>query len=123
MPKRPRPVTNIVSVAATDAGAATGAGDAGRKPRRSRIYVAVRKRPLEADAAEDCVEIAAPAVNITATKLRIDLTEYTESHADAFDRAFADPEDQAQALRSLQARLQVLRRQLDPAALLHKKGV
>ena len=39
---------------------------------------------------------------------------------DAFERAFADPEDQAQALRSLQARLQVLRRQLDPEALLDR---
>ena len=37
---------------------------------------------------------------------------------DAFERAFADPEDQAQALHSLQVRLQVLRRQLDPEALL-----
>ena len=37
---------------------------------------------------------------------------------DAFERAFADPEDQAQALHSLQARLQVLRRQLDPEVLL-----
>ena len=39
---------------------------------------------------------------------------------DAFERAFADPEDQAQALRSLQARLEVLRRQLDPEALLDR---
>jgi len=39
---------------------------------------------------------------------------------DAFERAFADPEDHAQALRSLQARLQVLRRQLDPEALLDR---
>ncbi len=37
---------------------------------------------------------------------------------DAFERAFADPEDHAQALRPLQARLAVLRRQLDPEALL-----
>jgi uncharacterized protein len=37
---------------------------------------------------------------------------------DAFDRAFADPEDQAQALRSLQVRLKVLCDQLDPEALL-----
>ena len=39
---------------------------------------------------------------------------------DAFERAFADPEDQAQALHSLQVRLQVLRRQLDPEALLDR---
>ncbi|MDP1646789.1 MAG: UPF0149 family protein [Rubrivivax sp.] len=39
---------------------------------------------------------------------------------DAFDRAFADPEDHAQALRPLQARLDVLRRQLDPEALLER---
>ena len=39
---------------------------------------------------------------------------------DAFERAFADPEDQAQALRSLQARLQVLRRQLEPEVLLDR---
>jgi len=37
---------------------------------------------------------------------------------DAFERAFADPEAHARALRSLQARLQVLCDQLDPAALL-----
>ena len=37
---------------------------------------------------------------------------------DAFDRAFADPEDHAQALHSLQARLKVLCRQLDPEAML-----
>jgi uncharacterized protein len=36
---------------------------------------------------------------------------------DAFDRAFGDPEAQAQALRSLQARLVVLRSELDPEAL------
>ena len=39
---------------------------------------------------------------------------------DAFERAFADPEDQAQALRSLQARLGVLRRQLDAEVLLDR---
>jgi len=39
---------------------------------------------------------------------------------DAFERAFADPEDHAQALRPLQARLSVLRRQLDPEALLER---
>jgi len=39
---------------------------------------------------------------------------------DAFERAFADPEDRAQALQSLQARLQVLRRQLDPETLLDR---
>jgi uncharacterized protein len=37
---------------------------------------------------------------------------------DAFDRAFADPPDRAQALRALKARLSVLRQQLDPDALL-----
>jgi uncharacterized protein len=37
---------------------------------------------------------------------------------DSFERAFADPEDQAQALRALQARLKVLCDQLDPEALL-----
>jgi uncharacterized protein len=37
---------------------------------------------------------------------------------DAFDRSFADPEDQAQALRALKTRLAVLRDQLDPEALL-----
>ena len=37
---------------------------------------------------------------------------------DAFERAFADPEDHATALRSLQTRLKVLCDQLDPAALL-----
>jgi uncharacterized protein len=37
---------------------------------------------------------------------------------DAFDRAFADPPDRAQALRALKARLAVLREQLDPDALL-----
>jgi uncharacterized protein len=39
---------------------------------------------------------------------------------DAFERAFADPEDHAQALHSLQARLAVLRRQLDPDILLER---
>ena len=39
---------------------------------------------------------------------------------DAFDRAFGDPEDRAQALRSLQARLDVLRRQLDAEILLDR---
>ena len=39
---------------------------------------------------------------------------------DAFERAFADPEDHAQALRPLLARLAVLRRQLDPEALLER---
>jgi len=38
--------------------------------------------------------------------------------ADAFERAFADPEDHAQALHALQTRLKVLCRQLDPEALL-----
>ena len=37
---------------------------------------------------------------------------------DAFDRAFADPADHTQALRSLKARLSVLQNQLDPEALL-----
>jgi uncharacterized protein len=36
---------------------------------------------------------------------------------DAFERAFGDPEAQAQALRTLQARLAVLRSELDPEAL------
>ena len=36
---------------------------------------------------------------------------------DAFDRAFGDPEAQAPALRALQARLAVLRSELDPEAL------
>jgi uncharacterized protein len=36
---------------------------------------------------------------------------------DAFERAFADPADRAQALRSLKARLSVLLDQLDPEAL------
>ncbi len=40
---------------------------------------------------------------------------------DAFERAFADPEDHASALRSLQARLKVLCDQLDPAALLESE--
>ncbi|MDO8418484.1 MAG: UPF0149 family protein [Rubrivivax sp.] len=39
---------------------------------------------------------------------------------DAFERAFADPEDHAQALRPLQARLAVLCRQLDPEAMLDR---
>jgi len=39
---------------------------------------------------------------------------------DAFDRAFGDPEDRAQALRSLQSRLDVLRRQLDAEMLLDR---
>lgn len=37
---------------------------------------------------------------------------------DAFDRAFADPEDHAQALRALRTRLAVLWDQLDPEALM-----
>ena len=37
---------------------------------------------------------------------------------DAFDRAFADPDDRAQALHALQTRLKVLCDQLDPEALL-----
>jgi uncharacterized protein len=37
---------------------------------------------------------------------------------DSFERAFADPPDAAQALRSLQVRLKVLCDQLDPAALM-----
>jgi len=36
---------------------------------------------------------------------------------DAYDRAFADPEDRAQAERALQARMDVLLDQLDPEAL------
>jgi uncharacterized protein len=36
---------------------------------------------------------------------------------DTFERVFADPQDQAQALAALQARLKVLCRQLDPEAL------
>ena len=36
---------------------------------------------------------------------------------DAFERAFSDPEAQAQALRALQVRLTVLRSELDPEAL------
>jgi uncharacterized protein len=36
---------------------------------------------------------------------------------DAFERAFGDPEAQAQALRALQVRLAVLRSELDPEAL------
>jgi uncharacterized protein len=39
---------------------------------------------------------------------------------DAFERAFADPEDHARSLRPLLARLNVLRRQLDPEALLER---
>lgn len=42
---------------------------------------------------------------------------------DAFERAFADPEDHAAALRSLQARLKVLCDQLDPAALLESEDM
>ena len=38
---------------------------------------------------------------------------------DAFERAFADPEDQAQAQAALVARLKVLQDQLDPEALLY----
>jgi len=40
---------------------------------------------------------------------------------DAFERAFADPEDHAQGLAALQARLKVLCRQLDPEALLDQR--
>ena len=39
---------------------------------------------------------------------------------DAFERAFADPEDHARALQSLQVRLDMLRRQLDPESLLDR---
>jgi uncharacterized protein len=41
---------------------------------------------------------------------------------DTFDRAFADPEDRAQALHSLQVRLKVLCDQLDPSALFEDPG-
>lgn len=39
---------------------------------------------------------------------------------DAFERAFADPDDAAQASQALQARVRVLARQLDPESLLDK---
>ena len=42
---------------------------------------------------------------------------------DTFERAFADPEDHAQALRSLETRLQVLCDQLDPEALFEQPEV
>ena len=40
---------------------------------------------------------------------------------DAFERAFADPEDHGRGLAALQARLKVLCRQLDPEALLDQR--
>jgi uncharacterized protein len=39
---------------------------------------------------------------------------------DAFERTFADPADHAQALRTLQTRLKILREQLDPEVLIDK---
>ena len=43
--------------------------------------------------------------------------------ADTFERAFADPEDHAQALQSLQVRLQMLCKQLDPEAMFDQPEV
>lgn len=62
--------------------------DAGGK-RRGRIRVAVRKRPAEVGE-EDCIEVDPPTIHINATKLRVDLSEYTESHRYNFDNAFAE---------------------------------
>ena len=58
-----------------------------KKTRRGRISVVVRKRPQDGEG-EDCVEVRSPTVHVGATKLRVDLTEYVESHAFEFDHAF-----------------------------------
>ena len=42
---------------------------------------------------------------------------------DQFDRVFADPEDRDQALRILTTRLQVVRKQLNPQALIEDEGL
>lgn len=66
-----------------------------RSHKKGRIIVAVRKRPNDGDG-EDCVEINNPKVLVSATKLRVDLTEYTEQHTYEFDHAFHDRNTNAQ---------------------------
>lgn len=63
--------------------------DIGGSKRRGRIRVAVRKRPVDAGD-EDCIEVEGPTLHINATKLRVDLSEYTESHRYNFDNAFSE---------------------------------
>lgn len=62
--------------------------------RGNRINVLVRKRPLNeretAGGDNDCVDVVGPAVHVNAMKLRVDLTEYTESHHYAFDGAVGE---------------------------------
>lgn len=55
-----------------------------------RIRVVVRKRPLAdgVDPEEDCVQVRPPETHISAAKLRVDLSEYTESHNYVFDDSF-----------------------------------
>lgn len=56
---------------------------------------------------------------VAASWRRIELDEVLPRLCgDAFERTFADPPDEAQARGALQARLQVLREELDPAALI-----
>ena len=72
-----------------DASSVNGANGIPVTGRKNRIRVAVRKRPLNAqEGGEDCVNIEAPIVHVEARKLRVDLTEYVESHNYAFDDSF-----------------------------------
>jgi hypothetical protein len=62
----------------------------GRK-KHNRIKVIVRKRPLnDREGGEDCVDCIGTDVLVNNTKLRVDLTEYQESHNYAFDGACND---------------------------------
>jgi kinesin family protein 2/24 len=65
--------------------------DSKEKKKHNRIRVIVRKRPLnEKEGGEDCLIVENNAVNVNATKLRVDLTEYQEKHHYSFDAACSD---------------------------------
>uniref|UniRef100_A0A7S1QQ81 Kinesin-like protein n=1 Tax=Neobodo designis TaxID=312471 RepID=A0A7S1QQ81_NEODS len=62
-----------------------------KKRNANRIRVIVRKRPLnEREGGEDVVECQGKGIHLCATKLRVDLTEYQESHQYEFDDACTD---------------------------------
>ena len=90
-------------VTASEAAAPTGKRLGGKR----RIRVVCRKRPLpdDADLEEDCVQVKPPETHISAAKLRVDLSEYTESHNyafdDSFDAAHTNEDVYAQCARSL----------------------
>jgi hypothetical protein len=69
----------------------TDGKDQVKKSKLARIRVIVRKRPLnEREGGDDVVEVTDKKVHICATKLRVDLTEYQESHLYEFDDACSD---------------------------------